>query len=582
MRQELTDLRKKMKELGVDAYLIPTTDFHGSEYVNNYFKCREYISGFTGSAGDLVVTADEARLWTDGRYFLQAAAQLKDSGVQLMKMGQPGVPTINEYLESTMKSGEVLGFDGRIVFADDGCELEELLSAKGVSFKFDVDLAGDIWKDRPAIKPGKIYPLPIEVTGRTTADKIADMRTQMKNEGADWNLMSSLEEIAWLFNLRSTDVENNPVFFSFALVSMDKVVLYVYDGALDPALVGGLAEIKSYFEIFDDLKKLPADGTIIVNGMEASFSLLRAIPEGMKVINEPGPAQLLKSLKNDSEIKSTRHAHVKDGVAMVNFLYWLKNNIGKTKITEISASDYLEGCRRAQDGWFDLSFPTIAGYNAHGAIIHYEATPETDVELKPEGFLLLDSGAHYNDGTTDITRTIALGPLNDKMKEYYTAVLKCHIKLAATVFKPGTKGIEIDREVRKPLQALGLDYNHGTGHGVGHLLAVHEWPNNISPRMGEAPILPRMITSNEPGVYIENEFGVRLENEILCNERPDGDYEFETITFCPFEREAIAVEQLTADERKWLNEYHKSVFAAVGPYVSDSVRDWLESQTKEI
>lgn len=568
MRQQLIKLRQKMQENGIDACLIPTTDYHGSEYVNDYFKCRQYISGFTGSAGTLVVTHDEAKLWTDGRYFLQAAAQLADTGIDLMKMGQPGVPTIMQYLESALDDSKILAFDGRVMDYGFGSQLEEKFTVS-----YDLDLSGDIWPDRPQIVPSKIYPLDESVTGESSRSKIARVRDFMKAKGADYHLITKLEDIAWLYNLRGLDIPYNPVFFAFVLITPEEERLYVLDAHLEDTL--------PYLQIFDDIKGLPA-GTMLLDENIVSYALIKSIPENVTIISDENPASLMKALKNPAEVAATKNAHLKDGAAMVNFIYWLKKSICKMEMTEISASDYLESCRMKQDGCYDLSFETIAGYGSNGAIIHYAATPETNKTLEPHGFLLVDSGGQYTDGTTDITRTIALGPLTDGMKQHYTAVLKGHIALSSAKFNSGTTGAELDILARKPLQDLGLDYNHGTGHGVGHMLSCHEGPQSISPRGSKYPILPGTINSDEPGVYLEGEYGIRLENEILCIESPGGKLGFEPITFCPFEREAILTDILTEEERQWINNYHQDVYEKISPLVDAEIADWLAEATKEI
>lgn len=610
MRKELTALRRTMQAHNIDAYLIPTTDFHGSEYVNDYFKCRRYISGFTGSAGTLVVTADWAGLWTDGRYFLQAAAELDGSGIELMKMGEPGVPTPEEYLD-TLDNGTSLGFDGRIVSAAFASKLRSSLL-----ICHNLDLVDEIWTDRPAIQPSPIYPLDLAVTGESHESKLSRIRKIMEEKGADYHLMTSLEEIAWLYNLRGRDVKNTPVFFAFALITAEEARLYIMDGTYKDS------KTYPYFHIFEDLKKLKP-GKMLLDENTVSYSLLKSLPDSMDIINDSNPAQLMKALKNETEIAATKKAHLKDGAAMTNFLCWLKNYDNVQNLTEIAASDYLEKCRREQKGCFDLSFDTISGYAENGAIIHYSATPETDKPLQAKGFLLVDSGGQYEDGTTDITRTIALGPLTEEMKLHYTAVLRAHIQLAMARFARGTTGAELDVIARKPLHDMGLDFNHGTGHGVGHLLSVHEGPNTISPRGTKSPILPGMITSDEPGLYFEGKYGIRLENEILCTEAAGdaeaagiaeaaGDAEaagiaeavenaeaveavenpkatggfgnlgFETITFCPFDREAIIADRLLPEERQWLNHYHRTVYEKISPLVDAKAQLWLAEATKEI
>ena len=574
MRQQLINLRQKMQQNQIDAYLIPTTDYHGSEYVNDYFKCRKYISGFSGSAGTLIITMGEAWLWTDGRYFLQAAKQLEGTGIDLMKMGQPDVPTISEYLEATLTREDCLGFDGRVV----DCEMGRQLAEK-FKVRWDIDLVGEIWTDRPTLDGSEIYAIPESVTGESASSKLSRVRRYMAEKGADYHLITKMEEIAWLFNLRGNDVANTPVFFSFALIEQERASLYVLDDSADLAIDG--IEFFPYLQIFEDLRKLQK-GRILLDEEIASYAITAAIPDSVEIISDSDPAELMKALKNPVEIAATKNAHIKDGVAMVNFLYWLKKTIGRVPMSEISAADYLENCRRSQKGGFDLSFGTISGYAGNGAIIHYDPTPETDKELRPEGFLLVDSGGQYEDGTTDITRTIALGPITDVMKAHYTAVLRCNIDLAMAKFSAGTTGAQLDEIARKPLKDMGLDYNHGTGHGVGHILSCHEGPQIISPKGTRCPLYPGMITSDEPGVYIEGEYGIRLENELLCVELSDASYAFETITLCPFDREAILPDRLTDEELEYLNNYHKKVQETLTPLVSKEIAEWLAEQTAPI
>lgn len=591
MKRQVEELREKMHAKKIDAYIIPTTDFHGSEYVNDYFKCREYVSGFTGSAGTLVVTADEAALWTDGRYFLQAESELSGSGIMLMREGEPGVPEIIEWLRQKPAADgtkdaqagkdadngiKTIGFDGRIVSAKFGAKLKGIFHVEA-----GLDLVNEIWSERPELKPSKIYPLAPGVTGESSESKLSRVREEMRKAGAEAHIITSLEEIAWLFNLRGRDVLHTPVFYAFALIESERARIYLLnEDEKVKSLFNDDIEIRPYTSIFDDLKTLKA-GSLMYDESRMSYGLSEAVRKKTKRIKCDDPAMLMKAVKNSAEIASTGQAHIRDGAAVMRFIKWLKENVSENEITEISASDYLTQERRKQ-GAYDLSFDTIAGYGAHGAIIHYEAEPRTNVQLKPEGFLLVDSGGQYDDGTTDITRTIALGPLSEKMKRCYTAVLKAHIALATSVFDAETTGAELDAAARKPLHEEGLDYKHGTGHGVGHMLSVHEGPNTISPKGKNSRIMPGMITSNEPGVYIENEFGIRLENEILCNGREDGKYEFETITFCPFEREAVLAELLTQKERAWLNAYHARVFDTLKPLLNAEELNWLKAATAEI
>lgn len=591
MREQLIRLRKIMEKNHIDAYLVPTTDFHGSEYINDYFKCREYISGFTGSAGTLLVTSSDAFLWTDGRYFLQAAEQLDGSGIQLMKMNQNGVPTILEYLSEYLRPGEVLGFDGRMVSGAFYREMEEAFLPKGICLSFEDDLVNQIWSSRPAIIPSKVYSLPEEFTGESTPSKLARLENSLTKETDCYHLLTNLEEIAWLFNLRGSDIEYTPVFFAYALIGNGSAVLYVMDKSLSGSWSCPCVQIKDYDKLADDLQNLK--GTIWLDKKSANCALINLLSSSVKIVDKPSPVQMMKAIKNPTEISSTKATHVKDGVAMVNFIYWLKNNIGTIPMTEISVAECLESYRRNQEGCYDLSFDTICGYESNGAIIHYSATPESSKSLEPSGFLLVDSGGQYSGGTTDITRTIALGPLSDEMKENYTAVLRCNIELATSVFSAGTTGAQLDEKTRKPLQVLGLDYNHGTGHGVGHMLSVHEGPNTISPNGGSCPIMPGMITSNEPGVYLEGKYGIRLENEILCVEADKADdfdrsadaaglLDFETLTLCPFEPDAILPGSLTSGEIEYLNHYHRQVYDSLAPLLEEDVREWLAEVTKPI
>ena len=622
MRRQLLALRREMKAEGIDAYIIPTTDYHGSEYVNDYFKCREFMSGFTGSAGTLLVTADWAGLWTDGRYFLQAADQLRGSGIDLMKEREPDVPTIDEFLVSNLPKGSCLGFDGRVVSFREAQEYESMFK-----IRWDVDLAGRIWEawsqgekgdqgeTRPQLIPSPIYDIPLSVTGESADCKLNRIRRAMKEKGADMHLMTSLEEIAWLYNLRGNDVEYTPVFYAFAIIGRQTEKLYVLDesfaSSADRKAAANLPEttdILPYFKIFDDLKTLPA-GKLLLSEERVSYAMAKCLPDTVEIINDANPAELMKAIKNKTEISCAKKAHIRDGVAVTQFIYWVKKAMGyvmgqdeeqaagegklkaagRTTITEadaamteVDAADCLLECRRRQKGFHDLSFSTISAYGSNGAIVHYSPEPETCSILRPEGFLLVDSGGQYDDGTTDITRTIALGPLTEAMKKHYTLVLKSHIALASARFAEGTKGTALDMIAREPLAAEDLSYNHGTGHGVGHLLSVHEGPNTISPRGTDCRITEGMITSDEPGLYLADQYGIRLENEILCVKGEDGMLEFEPITWCLWEREAILTELLTDQEKKWINEYHMNVYEKLSPHLSDDIAAWLKIQTAEI
>lgn len=572
MKEELLALRREMGKRGIDAYLVPTTDFHGSEYVNDYFKCRKYVSGFTGSAGTLLVTNDFAGLWTDGRYFLQAEKQLAGNGISLMKINQPGVLSIREYLAENLKPESVVAFDGRVVDADFGKSLET-----DYNIKFDLDLVGEIWEERPALHGNEIYELPLEAVGETAESKLKRLRLAMEEKGADYHIITGLEEIAWLYNLRGSDVSHTPVFFAFSIISRDEDRLYTLY-PIAKVLEG--RESLPYFQFFEDIKELKK-GSLLLDTKKASYTLVKSLPENVEIISDVDPVEAMKAVKNQTELRCTENAHIKDGTAMVQFIFWLKSNVGKAAISEISAADKLETLRRQQTGCFDLSFDTISGYMENGAIVHYTPTPDTDRQLRPEGLLLVDSGGQYEDGTTDITRTIALGPLTDEMREDYTTVLKSNLELSMAVFEKGITGSQLDQIARNPLRAKGLDFNHGTGHGVGHILSVHEGPNRISPTGGDWPILPGMITTDEPGVYKEGAYGIRLENELVCVEK-DGSLAFEPITLCPFDRDAILPEMLSEEERKYLNAYHEKVYRVLESRLETEVRSWLREQTEEL
>ncbi|NBH61224.1 M24 family metallopeptidase [Anaerotruncus sp. 80] len=575
MKQEITRLRTVMKEHGLDGYLVPTTDFHGSEYVNDYFKCRQYLSGFTGSNGTLLVTEDDARLWTDSRYFIQAAKQLDGTGISMMQCQQPGVPEIEDYLPTIAGEGFKLGFDGRIVSFQNGEKY-----AASCEVVYDLDLVDEIWENRPAIKASKIYALPDAVTGEKATFKLSRVQKTLAEDGIDYHLITSLEDIAWLFNLRGDDVADTPVFFAFALITSNDARLYILDETFDKELVPAGVIVLPYLQVFEDLKGL-ASGKCLLNKRLVSYSLMQSIPETVEVVNGAGPIELMKAIKNSVEIAATRHAHIKDGAAMANFIYWLKKNAGKMEITEVSASEYLKQCRYAQDGLIELSFETMAGYGVNAASIHYDTQLGHPCYLKDEGLLLVDSGGQYIDGgTTDITRTISLGTLTREMQEHYTMVLQAYLALEHAQFTAETTGRELDQLPREKVKAAGSCYQYDTGHGVGHILSVHEGPRMIGPT--DNHILPGMITSNEPGIYIEGSHGVRIESELLCVENPDGSRSFECITMCPLDRAAILPELLTDEELTWVNAYHREVYQKLAPLLEEDIKRWLAEETKEI
>lgn len=581
MKREIELLREKMKENKLDAYYVPTADWHGSEYINNFFKQRQFLTGFTGSAGDLIVTFNEACLWVDGRYFLQAAKQLEGSGIILMKSGEEGVPTIEEYLKEKLSSEDTLGFDGRMVNV-------ELCDSIGCEISVDKDLVDEIWKDRPGLNPKPIYSLPIESTGMYRKDKIKLVRKAIAETGAGCHVATCLEDIAWLLNLRGDDIANTPVFYSYAMICQERVRLYAFKECINEEILKELeadgVEVYDYEQIYEDASSL--DAIVLIDKNKVNYKLYQSITGEGIIKNQRNPLETLKCIKNPIEIKATLNAHRKDGIAMVKFLKWLKENVGAEKITELDVADKLLELRSSQEGYISLSFDTIAGYQENGAIVHYTATEDDFSVIKPEGLLLVDSGAHYIDGTTDITRTIVCGPLTEDMKLCYTYVLKAMINLAKVKFKMGASGRQIDMVARAELWRNGLDYNHGTGHGVGHVLSVHEDPNGIGPRYPHEPIAPGMITSDEPGIYLENRFGIRLENEILCKEYLETDFgkffQFETITYCPFERDAIVKELLDPEQLEFMNSYHERVYNELKNDLNEEEKKWLFDATRPL
>lgn len=593
MKKEIVELRKLMAEKSIDAYYVPSGDFHSSEYVNDYFKAREFMSNLTGESGELIVTQDGAWLWTDGRYFLQAEQQLAGTEIELMRMAEPGVPTVHEFMtELVRKHNEeepcksfTLGFDGRVVPGSFVAVSEEIFADfDNVMIKWDEDLVDRVWKTRPELKPTEIYELPLSSAGVSAEDKIAAVREEMKKQGADYLLITDLMESAWLFNLRASDILYTPVFFAYTILTQEDVRLYVMKGALANGLPQHLDFVKvcDYDNIYEDVAALAEDRTLWLDSGSTNYALYHSIPEGMKLHEAMTPIAMMKAVKNETEIASSKHAHIKDGVAVTKLIKWVKDNVGKIHMTEITVADKLKEFRFEQEGCFDLSFETISGYGPNGAIIHYAPTPETDAEILPEGFLLLDSGAQFIDGTTDITRTIAVGPLTQEMIDDYTYVLKSHIAVARFAIEPGMTGIDLDAASRKPLREVGLDFKHGLSHGVGHVLGVHEGPNVLRRVPTPIEIKAGMIMSNEPGVYIDGKFGVRTENLVLFKEDENGNVVNEPITCVPYERKAINASLLTDDEIAWLNDYNKWVRETLVPLLDEETAAFVTEETEPI
>ncbi len=593
IQERLAALREEMKKRNIAIYVVPTADFHESEYVGTHFKARTFITGFTGSAGTAVITLMEAGLWTDGRYFVQAAKQLEGTTVTLYRMGEDGVPTINEYIKSTLKEGGCIGFDGRVINGHWGEEFKKIADEKHGSLYVDEDLIDLIWEDRPAMSCEKAWILDEQYSGRSTADKMAAVRAEMDTKGATVHLMSSLYDIAWLLNVRGNDISYVPVVLSYLAMTKDSCIWFLQEEIVDEKLRRYLDEngiqTKPYDSFYDYVKTL-ANETILMNRSVVNYRICNNIADSNQIIDDVDPTTPLKAVKNQVEVDNTRNAHVKDAVAMCKFMYWLKKNVGKIPMTEISASDYLAELRARQEGFLDLSFDTICGYADHGAIVHYAATPESDVALKPEGLLLVDSGGHYLEGTTDITRTFALGPVTDEMKADFTRVCRSNMNLANVRFLHGCTGRNIDIVAREPLWEAGMDYKHGTGHGVGYVLNVHEGPNSFrwqnSAISKECVFEEGMITTDEPGIYIEGKYGIRTENELVCRKGEKNEFGqfmyFENITYVPIDLDAIDPDQMTSTEKNRLNSYHENVYRVVSPFLEGEELAWLKQATRAI
>lgn len=593
VRERLTALRRKMKEKGIDAYLVVTDDFHASEYVCDHFKCREYISGFDGSAGSVVILQEEAGLWTDGRYFLQAEEELKGTGITLYRMMEEGVPELPEYLSEKLSDGMVLGFDGRTVSSRLFRKLRKKLG-DGVRISMELDLVGEIWTERPLLPGRPVMELGEKYTGKSRALKLSETRERMKEKNLDCTVIASLDDIAWLLNLRGGDVRYNPVFLSFLIVFREEAYLYANKSAFDDEIIAGLNNDKvslfPYEEFYEALSVHTEGKRVLIDPARVTAAIINRMSASTEIVEESNLTLQPKAKKNRVEVENIKEAHRKDGIAVTRFLYWLKSRIGKEPITEISAARKLEAFRAEGADYRGQSFAPIAGYGAHGAIIHYEATEETDIPLAAESFLLLDTGGQYPEGTTDITRTIALGPVTTEQKKLYTAVLRGNLSLAAAKFKYGCMGLNLDYLARSPLWEMGMDYNHGTGHGVGCFLNVHEGPQafryKLIGKAKEQTLEEGMVISNEPGIYLPGAYGIRIENLMVVKNLEKNEYGqfmgFDTLTLVPYEPEAIEVSCLTDREKALLNDYHRRVLEEIGPFLAPEEREWLRDVTKPL
>lgn len=588
----LAALRKAMKEAGIDYYMIPTADFHNSEYVNDYFKVREFFCNFTGSNGTLVVWQEGAGLWTDGRYFIQAERELSGTTVELFRMREEGVPTITEFLQKNMQKSQTLGFDGRVISAQTGKEYEEKLADKQISIAYAKDLAEGIWTDRPAFPAGKVTVLDEQVAGRSFEEKRGDVMEKLEKENADAFLLTKLDDLMWLFNIRGCDVECNPVAMSYGYLTKERSVLFIQKSVLDDEVRTYLdkkgIEVEDYENIVEFLAGLSPEGKTLVDVRHCSYALYKTLAQKQKPVEKKNPTELLKAIKNPVELANMEKMYLKDSLALTRFIYWLKKNIGKTEITEITAADKLEEFRREIPEFLGLSFPTIGGYKANAAMMHYEATPESFAVLKPEGLFLVDSGGQYLGATTDVTRTIVLGPISDEIKMHYTMVAAGMLQLTNARWLHGCTGRNLDILARQPVWNIGLDYKCGTGHGVGYILNVHEGPQGLSWQYGdgrpEAIFEEGMDVTNEPGIYVEGSHGIRIENVMVAKNDEKNEYgqfmHFDTLTWVPIDMEAIDEKYMTETQRAYLYKYQREVYEKLSPYLDDEEKAWLLRETR--
>ena len=586
-------LRALMAEKGMDAYVVPTADFHQSEYVGEHFKARKFISGFSGSYGTAVITKDDGGLWTDGRYFFQATNELEGSGIRLMKMFVGDTPSVTEFLADVVPEGGTVGFDGRVMSMGEGEEFEEALTPKNIKINYSEDLIDEIWEDRPPLSETPAFFLEEKYSGESTASKLARVREKMKEAGADIHIIASLDDTCWLLNVRGDDIEFFPLLLSYSIVTMDSVELYVDERKLNDQILAEFAKnnvhIHPYNDIYEDVKKLDPSLTAMIDPMKMNYALFKNIP--CKTVEAANPEILMKAMKNPVELENIKEAHIKDGIAITKFMYWVKTRFDKEKITELSAADKLTSLRAAQDGYIRDSFEPLCAFADHAAMMHYSPSPESDVELKEGAFFLNDTGGGYYQGSTDITRTFVLGSVDQQMKKYFTAVVRAMMRLSRARFLYGCYGYNLDILARGPIWDLDLDFQCGTGHGVGYLGNVHEPPTGfrwyIVPSKNEHHQLEEgMVITDEPGIYEDGQFGIRIENEFIVRKGVQNKYGqfmyFETITFAPIDLDGIDPEEMSKDEREWLNNYHKDVYEKIGPHLTDEEREWLKEYTRAI
>ena len=591
--ERIAKLRALMAEKGIDAYVVPTADFHQSEYVGEHFKARKYITGFSGSYGIAVICQDDAGLWTDGRYFFQATNELEGSGVRLMKMFVGDTPSVTEYLADKIPEGGKVGFDGRVLSMDEGKEYEDALSPKNISIDYEEDLIDQIWEDRPPLSDKPAFFLEEKYSGESSAHKLERVRKIMKDNGATVHIIASLDDTGWLLNVRGDDIDFFPLLLSYSIVRMDGVDLYVDETKLNDRILEEFKKVNvtlhPYNDIYEDIKKLDASETALIDPMKMNYALYKNIP--CKIAEAANPTILMKAMKNDVELENIKEAHIKDGIAITKFMYWIKTRYDKEDITELSSADKLTSLRAAQEGYIRDSFEPLCAFADHAAMMHYSPSKETDVVLKEGAMFLNDTGGGYYEGSTDITRTFILGSIDQDMKKYFTAVVRAMMNLSRANFLYGCHGYNLDVLVRQPIWDLNIDFQCGSGHGVGYLGNVHEPPTGfrwyVVPSKNEHHQLEEgMVITDEPGIYEDGKFGIRIENEFIVRKGELNKYgqfmHFETITFAPIDLDGIDPEEMTKSEREWLNTYHKDVYEKIGPHLTDEEREWLKEYTRAI
>jgi len=594
IKEKIAQLHQLMKEYNIQIYYVPSGDYHQSEYVGEYFRAVEFISGFTGSAGTMVITLDKAGLWTDGRYFIQAENQLKDTGITLYRLNEPDVPSVLEFIEEEIKIGEKLGFDGKVVSTDFVEKIQEKIKSKNISIISEQDLIEKIWDNRPILSENPIFILEEKYTGESTASKIEKIRKILQKENIDAHIINTLDDIAWIYNIRGNDIKNNPVTLAYSVITSKETILYINLNKISPENRKYFDEnnimLKDYEEIYKDLRNY-SEKNILLDKIKVNYALYNLIPNKDKVISKRNPSTDMKAIKNSVEIENIRNSHLEDAMAMTKFIYWLKNiDLEKENITEYDIVEKLEIYRKLSPNYIEPSFDTIAAFGKNAAMMHYKPMKDSSSSLKYGEFLLVDSGGQYYNGTTDITRTFFLENENNKisqeLKEHYTLVLKGMIRLSKSKFLAGVTGTNLDILAREAIWERAIDYKCGTGHGIGFVLNVHEGPHGIRPAYNSEALKEGMIITNEPGIYVEDSHGIRIENELLVREFKTTEFgkflEFETLTYVPIDLEAIEKDLLEKEEIKFLNNYHKMVYNKISSYLSENEKKWLLEKTKEI